>query len=252
MAVTRSSKKQSHIEDYTDTLNTKSNGTGSKKSTTSKSSKRAVPSSDASSRAAPSTKKQKTSPNNQPKKTSETDSITINRSPGLQLWSACVAHFLHPELSWEACINIGSAIATLCAVSKGKAIGMIESPADQDPEVARKKEEKKAKAKEGARKVDVMGFNLPMKSDAVVISGSEKRVKEGNLIGKYGGEDAYKRVRQAMEESLKQWAGKKEELGKRAFGMYEDFRPSVPKGEKGWGRKGELRLEHIRSSILSD
>jgi hypothetical protein len=250
MAVTRSSKTQSHIEDYTNTVDSKSNGTGSKKSTNTKSSKRAKPSSDTASDPTPSAKKPKTSSNNQPTKNSDTDSITTNRSPVLQLWSACVAHFLRPELSWEACINIGSAIATLCAVSKGKAIGMIESPSDQDPEVARKKDEKKAKAKEGARKVNVMGFDLPMKSDAVVISGSEKRVKEGNLIGKYGGEDAYKRVRQAMEESLKEWAGKKEELGKRAFGMYEDFRPSVPKGEKGWGRKGELRLEHIRSSIL--
>ena len=33
--------------------------------------------------------------------------IVINRSPVLQLWGACVAGFLHPELGWEVCLNIG-------------------------------------------------------------------------------------------------------------------------------------------------
>jgi hypothetical protein len=85
---------------------------------------------------------------------------------------------------------------------------MIESSAEQDSEAARKKEEKKAKAKEGAGSVDVMGFDLPMKGNAVMISGSEKRVKEGNLIEKYEGDEFYQRVRTEMEDALTQRAGK--------------------------------------------
>jgi hypothetical protein len=255
LAVTRNSKKQSHIEDYYAMPNTKSKDTSLKKNTPSKSSKHAIPSSNTASKSAPSTKRQKTSSDNQPANASGLDSMTINRSPVLHLWSACVAHFLHPELSWEACINIGSAIATLCAVSKGKAIGMIESSAEQDSEAAWKKEERKAKARRGVRRVDVVGFDLHMKGDAVIISGIEKRVKERNLIGKYGGDEFYQRAGKSIEDALIQWAGRQEELGKRAFGMYEDFRPSVPTGEKGCGRKGELRLEHIppvRSSVIQD
>ena len=38
-----------------------------------------------------------------------------------------------------------------------------------------------------------------------------------------------------------------EELADVAYGLYERFRPEVPKGEKGWGRQGELRLDLIRS-----
>ena len=36
-------------------------------------------------------------------------------------------------------------------------------------------------------------------------------------------------------------------LEQQAYALYEDFRPSVPEGEKGWGAKGQLDLTHIRS-----
>lgn len=33
----------------------------------------------------------------------------------------------------------------------------------------------------------------------------------------------------------------------RAYALYERFRPNIPPGRKGWGVKGELDLELIRS-----
>jgi hypothetical protein len=36
-----------------------------------------------------------------------------------------------------------------------------------------------------------------------------------------------------------------EELNRVGFRLYERFRPDVPEGAKGWGAKGELRLEQI-------
>lgn len=33
--------------------------------------------------------------------------IMINRAPVLTLWGACVAAFLHDDLSWEACLSVG-------------------------------------------------------------------------------------------------------------------------------------------------
>ena len=42
-------------------------------------------------------------------------------------------------------------------------------------------------------------------------------------------------------------AFKPEELTDKAFGLYVQFRPVVPEDATGWGAKGELRLERIRS-----
>jgi hypothetical protein len=38
------------------------------------------------------------------------------------------------------------------------------------------------------------------------------------------------------------------ELNRVGFRLYEHFRPEVPEGVQGWGAKGLLRLERIRSS----
>lgn len=81
--------------------------------------------------------------------------IMINRSPVLQLWGACVAGFLHEDLPWETCLNIGAAIAALCAVSKGRAIGMIEPKDDQ----SEKGEEEDAKSR--ALKGELVHVSIP-------------------------------------------------------------------------------------------
>ena len=52
-------------------------------------------------------------------------------------------------------------------------------------------------------------------------------------------------VRKAMR-TLAQ-AFKPSELNEKGFGLYECFRPSIPEGVRGWGAKGELNLDLIRS-----
>jgi hypothetical protein len=37
------------------------------------------------------------------------------------------------------------------------------------------------------------------------------------------------------------------ELAADAFALYETFRPSIPAGVRGWGAKGVLDLQKIRS-----
>jgi len=32
-----------------------------------------------------------------------------------------------------------------------------------------------------------------------------------------------------------------------SYGLYERFRPQIARGEAGWGQKGELKLELLRS-----
>lgn len=92
-----------------------------------------------------------------------------------------------------------------------------------------------------------MDFPLPVKDSVVLLSGTPKKANEGQLVAKYGGQEAYDRVKAAMNGALASWEGDEDDLDKKAFGMYEKFRPSVPAGEKGWGRKGQLSLAQIKS-----
>ena len=48
-----------------------------------------------------------------------------------------------------------------------------------------------------------------------------------------------------MEKLAK--AYKPHELAARAYALYEQFRPTIPEGTKGWGAKGELDLDAIRT-----
>ncbi len=53
----------------------------------------------------------------------------------------------------------------------------------------------------------------------------------------------------AVQEAMETLAGqfKPKELEQAAYGLYEQFRPGIPAGRRGWGAKGELDLGLIRS-----
>jgi hypothetical protein len=36
-------------------------------------------------------------------------------------------------------------------------------------------------------------------------------------------------------------------LAAQAYALYEQFRPKIPEGKKGWGAAGELDLDQIRA-----
>jgi hypothetical protein len=66
---------------------------------------------------------------------------------------------------------------------------------------------------------------------------------ERYLAGKF--KDRLEDARQAMSERAGAYAP--EELHRRGFRLYEQFRPSVPVGERGWGAMGELELGAVRA-----
>jgi len=170
--------------------------------------------------------------------------VLINRAPVLELWGACVASFTHPDLSWSACVSIGSSISTITAISKGRAIGTIARP-----ETEKKDKKSKNKEREAVEPtLHVMGFPMTLKGDAVVVKGSPKRGSEASLSRRFGDENL-RRVKSQMLESLAQWSGAEDELDKKAFSMYEEFRPDVAQGQRGWGRKGELYLSKIDDAV---
>lgn len=178
----------------------------------------------------------------------EGDIVMINRAPVLHLWGACVTQFLYPKLEWSTCLSAGSAISTICAVAKGRSIGTIDEPEDTEEQRRKKEEQKK---KEGELDVlEVMQFKLKQKEGKVHFSGKPQSGNDDALRKKYG--EKYDEVKQTFDKALEKWKGSEEELSKAAFGMYEDFRPNVSKGQKGWGRKGVLDLEIIRKTVDRD
>lgn len=40
-----------------------------------------------------------------------------------------------------------------------------------------------------------------------------------------------------------------EELSERAYALYEQFRPEIPRGRAGWGAAGELDLDRIGALV---
>lgn len=186
-------------------------------------------------------------PSKRPRTSTATESsdapIIINRAPVLELWGACVAHATNPELSWPVCLSIGSSIATITAISKGRSIGTVAQPNEDS-----KKGNTNKSTKENTLTVKVMDFPITLKDNAVIVKGKKKTASEESLTAKFGPE-AYTRVKQTMEESLNAWRESEDDLNSKAFHMYEQFRPDVAKGQKGWGRKGELHLSKIKEAV---
>jgi hypothetical protein len=58
------------------------------------------------------------------------------------------------------------------------------------------------------------------------------------LENKFG--DDLDRAEEAMQKLAK--AYKPKELAQEAFSLYEEFRPEIPSGKKGWGAEGNLDL----------
>src|SRR5437867_12033554 len=57
----------------------------------------------------------------------------------------------------------------------------------------------------------------------------------------------------AARDAMKALAGSMSprDLRERAFGLYEEFRPKVPPGKRGWGAGGALDLGLIRAMARS-
>ncbi|MFL5336267.1 MAG: hypothetical protein ACJ8H8_24605, partial [Geminicoccaceae bacterium] len=68
---------------------------------------------------------------------------------------------------------------------------------------------------------------------------------EKYLAGKFG--ERLENARHAMAELAAVY--EPADLYRRGFRLYEQFRPSVPVGESGWGAKGELDLAKVRALV---
>jgi hypothetical protein len=167
--------------------------------------------------------------------------IKINRAPVLTLWAAVVAERLGYEE--ETALTLGKAVAGLNAQSKGKKLGIYEEKSEDE-----KKEEKK---KSGVKPefVELLGRGVPAVKTPqglrAALKGEPIHAESVQTYLEQKFKDDLDDTRKAMEKLAKAFTPK--QLESKAYDLYEKFRPEIPEGVKGWGAKGELDLDYIRS-----
>jgi len=167
--------------------------------------------------------------------------ININRAPVLTLWAAVVAERL--GFDSDDALTLGRAVAGLTAYSTGVRLGIIEP-------TPREIAERRKKLEHGEQlTVALLGRAVPVVKTPAGIRALAKDKPDSPanvqryLSSKFGEhlEDAQKAM-MTLARSLT-----RADLARRAFRLYEQFRPTVPEGEAGWGAKGVLDLETIKS-----
>jgi len=168
--------------------------------------------------------------------------VKINRAPVLTLWATVVAERLGYDP--EAALTLGKAVAGLNAQSKGRRLGMFEESKDTQ-------EDKQQKARQPGeastvsllhRRVPVIrtdqGVRATVKGQPIDPAGVRRY-----LAQKFGHELAD--VQTVLEALAKAYPP--DQLAAQAYALYEQFRPDIPEGKRGWGAAGSLNLDHIRS-----
>jgi len=166
--------------------------------------------------------------------------LRINRAPVLTLWAAVVAE--HLGFAWEEALTLGRAVAGLNAYTKGKALGLF-APTPQAIQAQRQ-----AQRQQETLTVALLHRAVPatytdaglraLSKDKPVDPASVQRY----LKSKFGDalDDAYKAMKKLATSRPP------DVLADEAYQLYEQFRPAIPAGTKGWGATGTLNLEAIR------
>jgi HSP90 family molecular chaperone len=168
--------------------------------------------------------------------------IKINRAPVLTLWAAVVAERL--GYGKDTALTLGKAVAGLNAQSKGRRLGIYEEKSEEE-----KKKEKKKEKEIKTEFIEIVGRGVPTvktsKGLRAAIKCEEIDPDSVETYLKQKFKDDLDDTRTAMEKLAKAYTPK--QLESKAYDLYEKFRPKIPEGTKGWGAKGELDLEYIRS-----
>jgi hypothetical protein len=163
--------------------------------------------------------------------------IKINRAPVLTLWGAIVAECMGYD--WDEALTLGRAVAGLNAASKARSLGLVRESS------AKKKEPRPRSA--ASETVLLLGREVP----AVRTPEGLRAAKDGRadspesvdryLRGRFG--ESYEAAADALRALARAVA--REDLESAAFSLYEDFRPAVPRGTKGWGAAGVFDVERV-------
>ena len=99
------------------------------------------------------------------------------------------------------------------------------------------------------KRVDVFGMTIKaVEQDGKVLATDKgtTAIKPATVLGylkrAFGARlDDAKQALQGLAASFA-----KEDIGSQAYHLYEQFRPQVPQGQAGWGKKGQLELDRIQ------
>jgi hypothetical protein len=168
--------------------------------------------------------------------------ISVNRAPVLALWGAVVAR--RQGYDEDAALTLGKAMSGLNAQAKGRSLGIFGPP-----KAAERGGEPKKTGLGEEFWVQVCGRPVPAKATPEGIRAvtgdqplSPDTVRK-YLHSKLG--DDLAAVRAAMEALAEAYSP--QELEEAAYPLYERFRPQIESGKRGWGQKGTLDLDLIRS-----
>jgi hypothetical protein len=166
--------------------------------------------------------------------------ILINRNPVVTLWATAVAERF--GFHQDKALTLGKAVARLTAQSRGRQLG-IYKPVPQELRQARtRKHGEDFSIEICGRQVTAIntadGVRAVIKDKPI-----EAKSVERYLESKFG--ESLEPVRAAIRDLAK--AFRPEQLMKNAFTLYEKFRPAIPEGVTGWGAKGKLDVERLRS-----
>jgi hypothetical protein len=172
--------------------------------------------------------------------------IKVNRAPVLTLWAAVVAERLGHD--WETALTLGRAVAGSSARVKAKAIGIAED--EKQGGDLRDEARGSSESKQRLKSVHLLGRDVPVLEERGALraldhdKAASPKAAAGYVERALGKDLAA--VRKAMEDLAASM--QPDELNRVGFRLYEHFRPDVPAGAKGWGAKGVLDLNRIRSA----
>ena len=166
----------------------------------------------------------------------------INRAPVLTLWAAVVAERMGYDE--ETALTLGKAVAGLNAQSKGRRLGIYEEKSDEE-----KKEDKQKEKAAKPEFIELLGRGIPAvktpKGLRAALKGEPIHAASVQTYLEQKFKEDLDDTRKAMKKLAKAYTPK--QLESKAYSLYEKFRPEIPEGVKGWGAKGELDLDYIRS-----
>ena len=168
------------------------------------------------------------------------EKISINRAPVMTLWASVVAERL--GFDRQEALTLGKVVTGLNAQAKGQRLGIFD-PAEEKGEKARQRKPDEQFF------IEILGRAVPVinTGEGIRALTKDKPVEPESvqryLEGKFG--ESLEAARAAMQELA--GAYPPEQLARRAYALYEKFRPEIPEGKKGWGAAGDLDLDLIRS-----
>jgi hypothetical protein len=182
------------------------------------------------------------------------DSIVVNRSPVLTLWSAVVAQQLYPKVTFEEALSLGSAVSAQLARSKGTSLGIYQDEKGEEDDHAAVCDDNGAVEHDDEKTYEFHLMDLTVLATQTE-DGLRARSHPGSdfqdpsktykLLSKRFG-SAFGYILNEMEQAT--WIATQQQcLGSTAYKYYMHIRPDIPNGTKGWGAHGRLYMSKLSS-----